>query len=303
MAHPVMWFEVLGQDGDRLRQFYGGLFGWKIAADNPVNYGMVDTGEKRGIPGGVGQTFPGTRPWVTFYVETPDVALSLAKAEGLGGKVVMPRTKMPDVTLGVSERTVYRDIRDLVLAGTPIDGEAGVGYRVRPGYDLPPLMFDRDEIQALVLGTRIVRQFGDPALARASDAILSKVAAVIPKDLAPLLAETRLFVPSSIGSGRASDALSAAREALIAHRKLRFKYEGAHGGGTERTVRPLGVFFWGRTWTLAAWCELRNDFRNFRLDRASGSTLLDETFDDEPGKTLRDLLTQYGPAAVRLLDG
>ena len=205
--------------------------------------------------------------------------------------------------LGVSERTVYRDIRDLVLAGTPIDGEAGVGYRVRPGYDLPPLMFDRDEIQALVLGARIVRQFGDPALARASDAILSKVAAVIPKDLAPLLAETRLFVPSSIGSGRASDALSAAREALIAHRKLRFKYEGAHGRGTERTVRPLGVFFWGRTWTLAAWCELRNDFRNFRLDRASATTLLDETFDDEPGKTLRDLLTQYGPAAVRLLDG
>ncbi len=103
MAHPVMWFEVLGQDGDRLRQFYGGLFGWKIAADNPVNYGMVDTGEKRGIPGGVGQTFPGTRPWVTFYVETPDVAASLAKAEGLGGKVVMPKTKMPDVTLGVFE--------------------------------------------------------------------------------------------------------------------------------------------------------------------------------------------------------
>src|SRR4029079_15223163 len=88
--------------------------------------------------------------------------------------------------LGISERTVYRDIRDLVLAGTPIDGEAGVGYRLRPGYDLPPLMFDREEIQALVLGARIVRQFGDPALARASDAILNKVAAIVPKDLAPL---------------------------------------------------------------------------------------------------------------------
>ena len=81
----------------------------------------------------------------------------------------------------MSERTVYRDIRDLILAGTPIDGEAGVGYRIRPGYDLPPLMFDRDEIQALVLGARIVRQFGDPALARASDAILGKVAAIVPK--------------------------------------------------------------------------------------------------------------------------
>ena len=204
--------------------------------------------------------------------------------------------------LGVSDRTVYRDIRDLVLAGTPIDGEAGIGYRIRPGYDLPPLMFDRDEIQALVLGARIVRQFGDPALARASDAILSKVATVIPKDLAPLLAETRLFVPSSIRGVQSADALTIVREALIARRKLRFKYTGAQGAGTERTVRPLGVFFWGRKWTLAAWCELRNDFRNFRLDRASATRLLDEAFEDEPGKTLRDLLTQYGPEAVRLLD-
>jgi uncharacterized protein len=103
MAHPVMWFEVLGKDGDKLQQFYAGLFGWKIAADNPMKYGMVDTGEKRGIPGGVGQTIPGTRSWVTFYVETPDVAASLAKAQGLGGKVVMPRTALPDVTLGVFE--------------------------------------------------------------------------------------------------------------------------------------------------------------------------------------------------------
>src|SRR3954467_3211233 len=98
--------------------------------------------------------------------------------------------------LRVSERTVYRDIRDLVLAGTPIDGAAGVGYRIRPGYDLPPLMFDRDEIQALAPGARLVPRLGDPTRARASDAILGKVAAIIPKDLLPLLTETRLFVPS-----------------------------------------------------------------------------------------------------------
>ncbi|MBZ5555871.1 MAG: YafY family transcriptional regulator [Acidobacteriia bacterium] len=204
--------------------------------------------------------------------------------------------------LGVSERTVYRDIRDLVLAGTPIDGEAGVGYRIRPGYDLPPLMFDRDEIQALVLGARIVRQFGDPALARASETILNKVAAVIPKNLAPLLSDTRLFVPSMLSGGKSADALSLAREALIERRKLRLTYASAKGDGTERTVRPLGIFFWGRTWTLAAWCELRNDFRNFRLDRVSRSSMLDTTFEDEAGKTLKDLLTKYGPDAVRLLD-
>jgi len=204
--------------------------------------------------------------------------------------------------LGVSERTVYRDVRDLVLAGTPIDGEAGVGYRIRPGYDLPPLMFDRDEIQALVLGARIVRQFGDPALARASDAILGKVAAIVPKDLAPLVADTRLFVPSIIGAGGSADALAVAREALIARRKLELSYATSDGVATTRRVRPLGIFFWGRTWTLAAWCELRQDFRNFRLDRVAASTMGDETFEDEAGKALRDMLARYGPEAVQLID-
>jgi predicted DNA-binding transcriptional regulator YafY len=204
--------------------------------------------------------------------------------------------------LGISERTVYRDIRDLNLAGTPIDGEAGVGYRLRPGYDLPPLMFTREELQALVLGARIVRQFGDPPLARASEQILSKVATVIPPQLAPILANTPLFVPPTIGRGRTADALTVAREALTGRRKVRMKYTGVTGDATERVVRPLGLFFWGRTWTVAAWCELRSDFRNFRLDRASALVALQETFQDEPGKTLKDLLTRYGPEAVRLLD-
>ena len=203
--------------------------------------------------------------------------------------------------LEISERTVYRDIRDLILAGTPIDSEAGVGYRLRPGYDLPPLMFDREEIQALVLGARIVRQFGDPALARASESILNKVAAVLPKELEPLLAETRLFVPATIGGGRSADGLAVAREALVAQRRITFRYDNERGEATERTVRPLGVFFWGRTWTLAAWCELRVAFRNFRLDRVSDA-MIGDRFEDEAGRTLRDLLAQYGPRAVKLLD-
>jgi predicted DNA-binding transcriptional regulator YafY len=213
-------------------------------------------------------------------------------------------TRAADIArhLGISERTVYRDIRDLVLAGTPIDGEAGVGYRLRPGYDLPPLMFDREEIQALVLGARIVRQFGDPALARASDAILNKVASILPNELAPLLEDTRLFVPGIVSAKESADALGVARGALIERRKLRLRYADAKGTGSERTVRPLGIFFWGRTWTLAAWCELRTDFRNFRLDRVTDASALDETFADEPGRTLRDMLAQYGPEVVRLLD-
>lgn len=203
--------------------------------------------------------------------------------------------------LGVSERTVYRDIQDLVAAGTPIDGEAGVGYRLRAGYDLPPLMFNREEIQALVLGVRVVRQFGDPALARATATILDKVANVLPKDLEPLLAETPLYVPAIRSSARGGDMLSAAREALVARRKLQVRYADERGDETERVIRPLGIFFWGRSWTLAAWCELRNDFRNFRLDRVTHSAMQDR-FEDEPGRTLKDLLVRYGPDAVRLLE-
>jgi predicted DNA-binding transcriptional regulator YafY len=153
---------------------------------------------------------------------------------------------------GVSERTIYRDIRDLILSGTPIDGEAGVGYRIRPGASLPPLMFDRDEIQALVLGARIVRRFGDPVLARASDAILNKVASVVPKELAGLLSETRLLVPRSFGTARSGGTLNAVREALTARRKLQLDYAAPGSQLTGRTVRPLGLFFWGQQWTLAA---------------------------------------------------
>jgi len=203
--------------------------------------------------------------------------------------------------LDISERTVYRDIRDLVESGTPIDGEAGVGYRLKPDYDLPPLMFDREEIQALVLGARIVAQFGDPALARASESILSKVAGVLPKELEPLLTDTRLFVPPTRSTARASAGLAVARDALVARRRLHLKYANERGEASERTVRPLGVFFWGKTWTLAAWCEMRTGFRSFRLDRIETATI-GERFEDETGRTLRDMLQQIGPAAVRLLD-
>jgi predicted enzyme related to lactoylglutathione lyase len=103
MAHPVMWFEVLGNDGGRLQQFYGSLFGWTFDVIQPINYGVAKTGNGRGIMGGIGQVHPGTKSWVTFYVETPDVTASLGKATTLGGKVVMTQTVMPDVTLGIFE--------------------------------------------------------------------------------------------------------------------------------------------------------------------------------------------------------
>lgn len=204
--------------------------------------------------------------------------------------------------LGVSERTVYRDIRDLVSAGTPIDGEAGIGYRLKPGAELPPLMFTREEVQALVLGVRIVRQIGDPALAAAAAAILDKVAAVMPSDMEALVGEARLFAPPALGRDTGAAMLGVVRLALVEKRRLRIRYTAAAGQGSRRTVRPLGVFFWGRTWTLAAWCERRRDFRNFRLDRLTAAVVA-APFADEPGRTLRDMLAAYGPDAMRIVDG
>lgn len=202
--------------------------------------------------------------------------------------------------LEVSERTIYRDVRDLILSGTPIDGEPGVGYRLRAGYDLPPLMFDRDEIEALVLGARIVRSFGDARLSHASETILAKVSAVVPAPLRATLDETRLYAP--IMAVNRPETLTVIRDALVARRKLRLCYQDAIGQTSERTVRPLGAFFWGKVWTLAAWCELREDFRDFRLDRIERFAPMDETFEDEPGRTISDLLARYGPDALKMMD-
>ncbi len=148
--------------------------------------------------------------------------------------------------LEVSPRTVYRDVAALQMQGVPIEGEAGVGYRMRAGFDLPPLMFTKEEAQALVAAVRLSQPSMDLGLAAQSDSALGKILAVLPP---------------------------AAR--------------------TERIVRPLACFFWGPSWTLAAWCELREEFRSFRVDRIAALELLEERFRDEPGKTLADMNRRY----------
>ncbi len=202
--------------------------------------------------------------------------------------------------LEVSERTIYRDIHDLVGAGTPIEGAAGVGYTLRRGYDLPPLMFDAEEIQALVLGARIVAGHGDERLARAAARVVSKVESVLPKHLRSVVDETSLFAVRALGARAGGDALGVIREALNGKKKVRLDYRKENGDVSDRVVRPLGVFFWGDRWTLTAWCELRNDFRNFRLDRIASIDEPAESFVDEPGRTLRDYLRTVG--AESLLD-
>lgn len=195
--------------------------------------------------------------------------------------------------LEVSERTVYRDIRDLQDSGVPIVGEAGVGFALQRGYDLPPLMFDQQEIEALVLGARIVRGWADPALAAAADDVLAKVAEVVPEARRRELEATALFALNFRGRASESDAISALRRAVRERRKVRFAYRDGGERETTRAVRPLGLFYWGSTWTLGAWCELRRDFRNFRLDRVAALETLEDRFAEEPGKTLADMFRHY----------
>jgi predicted DNA-binding transcriptional regulator YafY len=194
--------------------------------------------------------------------------------------------------LEVSERTVYRDVRDLIASGVPILGEAGVGYALPRGFDLPPLMFTDEELEALVLGARMVQAWADKRLARAAEEALAKIETALPPRLQGRIAEAALMAPGfHVGPG-AHAFLEELRTALRLRRKVRFGYADVGGKETARTVRPLGLAYWGRSWSLAGWCELRQDFRSFRLDRLRALSVLEEPFGDEPGKTLKDFLAR-----------
>jgi len=189
--------------------------------------------------------------------------------------------------LEVTPRTIYRDIQDLVRSGVPIEGEAGVGYALR-NFDLPPLMFTHEEIEALVLGARVVESWSDAALARAATSALNKVEVVLPARLKSRVAKTRLFAPAFHVPARMLAGLEPLRAALVSRQKVHFAYTRPDGMRSERTVRPLALFFWGSTWSMTGWCELRTDFRSFRLDRIEHLAVLDERFEAEPGRTLED---------------
>ena len=192
--------------------------------------------------------------------------------------------------LEVSERTIYRDVRDLIGSGVPIEGEAGVGYRLGKDVDLPPMMFNVEEIQALVLGVRMVEVWGDDELRRAAKSVLDKTEAVLPPKLRAQVEDTALYALSFRASSAVREAMATIRPAITARRKLALRYRDADERTSARVVRPLALYFWGSTWTLAAWCELRADFRNFRLDRVDEVVLTDEGFELAPPITLDDYL-------------
>lgn len=207
-----------------------------------------------------------------------------------GGRLVTAR--MLGERLEVSERTIYRDIADLQSTGVPIDGEAGVGYILREGFDLPPLMFNRDEVVALVTGARMVRAWGGAAMARAAEEALVKIEAVVPDTEKARIARTEIHAPVMNISKQARECIDTLNAAVESRSVLTLDYRDESGTGTTRDVRPLSLWFWGKVWTLIAWCELREDFRMFRIDRIAAMSNADRRFPLEPGKRLSDFYAQ-----------
>jgi predicted DNA-binding transcriptional regulator YafY len=200
--------------------------------------------------------------------------------------------------LEVSERTIYRDVQELSACGMPIESAAGVGYRLARGFDLPPLMFDREELQALRLGARMVRAWADPDLSVAAGNALRKIEAVAPAAASAADADSpreMLFAPQL--HPYPVRLVGLLRHAAADRRKARFAYATPDGATTIRTVQPLGLAYWGAAWTLIAWCELRHAFRSFRLDRIADPEILDEPFLPEPGRTLEDFFRTLGPGS------
>jgi len=188
--------------------------------------------------------------------------------------------------LEVSVRTIYRDVQDLSLSGVPIEGEAGVGYMLRHSIDVPPLMFNQDEIQAIVLGARMVKTWGGSALASAAQQAIEKVQGALPDSLKHLATESHIYaIPYDFGNATL-DNMEVIRTAINEKLSLTFDYQRQDQASSNRRVNPLALYFWGKVWTLTAWCHLRNDFRNFRIDRMSSIETSAEHFDRLPEQSL-----------------
>ncbi|HEX7917516.1 YafY family protein [Rudaea sp.] len=194
-----------------------------------------------------------------------------------GRRTALPARRLAE-TLGVSLRTVYRDVVDLQTSGVPIEGEAGVGYVLRKGADIPPLMFTADELESLVVGTRFVRAFAGARLARGAQAALLKIEAVLPAELKQRSERSRIFAPTWRERMQRASVIDRLHEAVVEHRVLRLDYADGAGRASAREIEPLCLAFWGGAWTLGAWCRLRRDFRSFRPDRMAVFETTGEVF-------------------------
>ena len=218
----------------------------------------------------------------------------MRKAERLFQLLTLLRSRRTVITatqlaeqLEVSERTIYRDMQALTLSGIPIESEAGVGYRLKPGFTVPPLMFDEAELEALLLGVRMVQGWSDKQLGSAADSALQKIRAVLPDRLHHHYLDQPewLLVPDYFqGNSQYSDQL---RAVIKARQLIQIDYCREDGTPSSRTLRPLGLVYWGKVWCLLAWCELRGQYRQFRLDRIQALTELDTCFELTPDCNLQ----------------
>jgi predicted DNA-binding transcriptional regulator YafY len=199
--------------------------------------------------------------------------------------------------LGVSLRTLYRDISSLQGQGAEIEGEAGLGYVLKPGFWLPPLMLSNEEIEALVLGARWVGARTDEKLARAARDAIAKISAVLPPRLREDVEASTLIVPGKAANAAALD-LAPIRAAIRTERKLALEYRDAQGARTDRTVWPFGVGYFDEARVVMAWCELRQGFRHFRADRIASCRTLEARYPLSRQRLLKDWRLSEGAAAA-----
>ena len=194
-------------------------------------------------------------------------------------------------TLEVSERTIYRDIQALILSGVPVEGEAGIGYLLPNHFELPPLMFSVDELMALMLGSQMVQAWSDKTLAKSASSAIEKIEAIIPEPLQqnhPM----PFLVPDFHKNQTHSDFSSRIRGAIQRFNVLKISYIDAKNDASERLIEPLSLVYWGKTWTIIAFCLLRQSYREFRIDRIQNLQTTERRFTTSNTKNITHYLAQ-----------
>ena len=188
-------------------------------------------------------------------------------------------------------RTIYRDIQDLMDTGVPIKGAAGVGYVIDKQYYLPPITFDADELEAIALGISMVRQWTDELFAAKADSAFAKIQAVLPLALQGEMKQITTYAVPTLPSVPWTVSFTQIRNCIRTRHKIVIDYSDSANNTSQRTIRPLALIFFNPVWLLVSWCEKRQDFRNFRLDRIQSLTHSHEFFTDEADKNLSAYLT------------
>lgn len=222
----------------------------------------------------------------------------MRRADRLFDIIQILRTAVKPVTaaalageLEVNVRTVYRDVATLQARRVPIEGAAGIGYLLRKGFDLPPLMFTTEEVDAIVVGAQMLKRIRDPQLQQAAESVLAKVAIVLPDLQRRHLATPTVYVADGRPGPAPGVDLSEVRSAIHENRKMRVGYTDEKGATTQRTIWPIAMAYYTDATLIGAWCELRQDYRHFRVDRIASSRVLEERFPADNGRLMKEWLS------------